>query len=107
MSRKRDMARAKAKIAATDWFTYISATLVCSIQRSIIPIAAVHVEGGGDWMDACSAIAAWAKPHVERIKAAGFDFGQSEGILPFATWHVLLIEGQVYVADTEFYPYPR
>lgn len=62
MSRKRDMARAKAKIAATDWFTYISATLVCNIQRSIIPIAAAHVEGGGDWMDACSAIAAWANP---------------------------------------------
>jgi len=106
MSEAHDRAQAKAKIARTEWFGYVSAFVAVNIERSLIPIAAEHVKSG-NWMDACAFIGQFAKTHLNRLREAEIDFSQSEGILPFgAEWHVLLIDEKVYVSDTEFFPYP-
>jgi len=107
VSQAQDRAKAQAKIAKTEWFKYISAWIVVDIQRSLIPIAAEQMKTG-DWMDACAFIGTYARTHLKRLREAEIDFGQSEGILPFgATWHVLLMDGNVFVSDTEFFPYPH
>lgn len=103
----RDRERAKATIDGIRWFTYtsISLGLTINIQRTLIDNVGEHV---GNVFDAGGAIAAFAIPHIDRLKSNGWEFGQSEGFVqsPFeAAWHILVMDGQFYVADQEFYPY--
>jgi hypothetical protein len=104
-------AREKAKAAiekCAPWFCYMNPVigLTVSIQRSLLDAAAKQL--GMNHLDAASAVAGFAQQHLDRL--AGLNVGQSEGFLetPFkAHWHVLLIDGQAYVADQEFYPYQK
>ena len=98
---------AKSTISAIKWFSYtnIPLGLTIQIQHTLVDIVAEYT---GDSFDASGAIAAFASPHIARLKGNGYKFGQSEGIvqIPFeASWHILLMDDEVYVADHEFYPY--
>jgi hypothetical protein len=105
---KLDRATADNTIASITWFVYLNPVIgiEVQIQRTLVDLVVQHV---GDWIDAAGAIAMFARPHIERLKCAGLDrFGQSEGFVkhPFkATWHVLMLDGTVFVADREFIPY--
>lgn len=110
MREQRDKALAREAIAKNEWFQYINVPnkIAVLIQRSLIPLVQEFILDN-DWGDACSAIANFALPHIKNLTDAGFHFGQSEGFLkqPFvATWYVLMMDGRVYVADREFFPYP-
>lgn len=99
--------QAKATIDGIRWFGYVNVPmgLKVNIQNTLIDTVAEHT---GNTLDAAGAIAAFARPHIARLKSAGYTFGQSEGIVevPFhASWHILMMDGEVYVADQEFYPY--
>lgn len=107
LNRHSDRERAKATIDGIVWFTYtnIPLGLTINIQRTLIDDVGEHI---GNAFDAGGAIAAFAIPHIDRLKSSGCDFGQSEGFvqIPFeAAWHILVMDGQCYVADQEFYPY--
>ena len=99
--------RAKATIDRIKWFSYTNVPLglTINIQRTLIDSVGEHI---GNVLDAGGAIAAFAIPHIDRLKSNGYDFGQSEGFVqkPFeAAWHILVMDGKCYVADQEFYPY--
>jgi hypothetical protein len=105
---KLDRDAAATTIASIKWFLYVNPVIGIKvhIQRTLIDLVARQI---GDWTDAAGAIALFARPHIDRLR--GHDIcrlGQSEGFLeqPLkATWHVLMIDGEVYVADVEFFPY--
>ena len=94
--------QAKETCGKLDLFQYFGPLGKVNIQRSLIDAVAEHTL---DWLDAAACIADFVQPHVKRME--GMDFGQSEAIIqkPFnATWHVLKM-GEIYVADSEFFPY--
>ena len=110
MQENRDRKLALESIAKGDWFMYMSEAknLVVMIQRSMIPLIQERIPNNDCW-NACSLIADFVKPHVKILTDAGYRFGQSEGFLKqpiVATWHVLMLDSRVYVADREFIPYP-
>lgn len=109
LNRNSARKRAKATIDGIEWFTYtnVSLGLTMNIQRTLIDNVGEHV---GNFLDAAGAIAAFAMPHIDRLKSNGYDFGQSKGIVqePFeAAWHILVMDGKSFVADQEFYPYGK
>ena len=101
--------QAQASIARINWFVYLNPTagLKVNIDRNLIDAVAPYV--GENDLDAAAAIAAFARPHIDRLSRQGFVIGQSEGFLqrPFqAAWHILILDGEAYVSNHEFYPYP-
>ena len=94
--------QARETCGKLDLFQYFGPLGNVNIQRSVIDAVAKHTL---DFMDAAACIADFVQPHIRRME--GMDFGQSEAIIqkPFdATWHVLTM-GEIYVGDTEFFPY--
>jgi hypothetical protein len=98
----KQIGQARESCGKLDLFQYFGPLGKVNIQRRLIDAVAKHTL---DWLDAAACIADFVQPHIRRMEA--MDFGQSEAIIqkPFnATWHVLKME-EIYVADTEFFPY--
>ena len=94
MNDKQARKQAKATIDGIRWFNYSNVLLGLrvNIQRTLIDAVAEHT---GNELDACGAIASFARPHIARLKAVGYTFGRSEGFVqvPFqATWHILILQ---------------
>lgn len=101
---------AHVKIKATDWFLYVNPVegLRVSIQGDLIePFANAS---GLDALDAVAGLARSAARNVSRLESAGIELGQSEEILQTPlkeTYHVCLLDGQCYISNRPFYPYPK
>lgn len=96
--------KAKALIEKTTWLYHVCVFGECHIDRALVDA----VQGNADdQMNVCTAIAQVGKRLADKMISDGCDFGQTEYLLPDATWHVLLIDGKLYVSSREFYPYPR